>query len=85
MQNIDKIRKVNPTLAKTIEERGGFILMIELPQLIDIDRHMLAMVRCGCGRFITPVDSVKHFINIIEKTDDEYVRDVSIMHNVAVQ
>jgi len=90
MQGIEKIRKVKPKLAKNIEDRGGFLLETEIPDLERIDRLMLILVRCGNGRFLCPAQNVAWFIGIIEEhakfkkkeTGEEfageYVRDVSL-------
>lgn len=67
MRGIETIRKANPTLAETIERRGGFIIAAEVPLLENIDRLMLVLVRCGNGRFLCPVQDVRHFMAIIEE------------------
>lgn len=93
--NIVKVNRQDPKLANAIVERGGFIVDDEVARLIEIDRMMIVMVRCGCGRFMCPVQDMKHFINILERdakandeklsertVDTDYVRDVSLCHNV---
>lgn len=35
------------------------------------------LVRCGGGRFTAPAQDVAHFIELIEATGRDYVRDVS--------
>lgn len=93
MRGIQTIRAADPALAKQIEERGGFLLDTMIPRLIEIDRLMLVLVRCGAGRFLTPVQDVKHFVAIIEQHDQlmknkqvpigetieaDYIRDISL-------
>jgi hypothetical protein len=85
-----KIAAVNPSLSNTLRSRGGFIMESELPELERVDRLMLLLVRCGCGRFMAPVQDVKHFTTIIaehsklkqaeagEEYAGDYVRDVSL-------
>lgn len=87
MQHIEKIRRANPNLAKTIETRCGFVTDQDIPELTKIDRMMLVLVRCGNGRFLCPVQDVQHFVQIIEEHSElkghdlrttDYVRDVSL-------
>lgn len=42
----------NQALATKINIQGGFITSEDLPGLIAINRSMLLLVRCGCGRFL---------------------------------
>ena len=91
-QTIAKIKAHNPQLGKTIEDRGGFLTQEDLPKLEAIDRMMLLLVRCNCGRFLTPAQNVKHFVDLITdhanrvqaetgmlvNANSDYVRDVSI-------
>lgn len=85
-----KIRNVNPALANKIDSQHGFVSNVDLPALIEVDRLMLLLVRCGNGRFLTPAQDVTHFMTIIEehaqlKSEKEgvvfagdHVRDVSL-------
>lgn len=73
-----KIEAANPSLARQLKERGYFLLDTMLPELERIDRLMLVLVRCGAGRFMCPVQDVKHFVGIIEREDSDYVRDISL-------
>lgn len=90
--NLAQVARVDPELALVISNRGGFIVTDEMPKLIEISRMMLVMVRCSGGRFICPVQDATHFMDIIERDADanngqpsEYVRDVSLTHNVVVK
>jgi len=93
MQGIETIRRVNPTLAHKIQNvQHGFIIAADVPALVEINRLMLVLVRCGCGRFLCPVQDLNHFMGIIEKhaemvkahtgellnANTDYVRDVSL-------
>lgn len=84
--NLDKIEKANPELATIIAGNGGFLLDDQIDELMKIDRLMLVLVRCGCGRFLCPVQDLKHFCAIIAEhseakpfsVENDYVRDVSL-------
>lgn len=85
-----QIQAVNPQLAARIVERGGFIKEDEADALIAVNRLMLVLVRCGNGRFLCPVQDLKHFIGIIEEhaklkeektgqpMQGDHIRDVSL-------
>ena len=86
---LEKVRQVNPLLAKKIEGQDTFLTDADIPEVVKIDRMMLVLVRCGCGRFMCPAQDVAHFIEIIEEHaklkeketgttfQGDYVRDVS--------
>lgn len=91
MRGIETIRKANKELASAIERQGGFLYDAQIPELIKIDRLMLVLIRCGNGRFMCPIQDMKHFIAIIEEhskmvesipdhrgEQSDYVRDVSL-------
>ena len=65
-------------IEKVMKEQCGFITDADLPEIIKEKPQQLILVRCGNGRFIAPIDQVKHFIDIIEREKSDYVRDVSI-------
>lgn len=68
---------------------GGWIMRSELAELREAageqHRVTLVIVRCGCGRFFTAVQDVEHFIEIIERENSDYVRDISIPKDVLDQ
>ncbi len=83
------IQGKNPALAKKVKEQHYFLTVEDCEALEKIDRHTQVLVRCGGGRFTCAVQSVKHFIHIINEhrkevyNDDimkggDYVRDVSL-------
>jgi hypothetical protein len=57
---------------------GGFITMPDVSVIAEHDRLRMVLVRCGCGRFLTHAQDVKHFCEIIERDGQEYVRDISL-------
>ena len=82
-KSVQKVAAVNPTLADKIAKQGCCLTDADVPEVKKIDRMMLVLVRCGCGRFLCPVQDVEHFIKIIEEhaklkpNDGDHVRDVS--------
>jgi hypothetical protein len=66
-KSVQQVANVNPALADKIVNQGTFLTDEDIPKLININRHMLVLVRCGNGRFLCPVDNVTHFISIIEE------------------
>lgn len=78
MQGIFQIQQANPALANTIKERGGFITSDQMDELNKIIPNQLLLVRCGNGRFLTPLNQLNHFIRIINNEKSDYVRDVSL-------
>jgi hypothetical protein len=88
--NLIKIRERNPALADKIYQQAGFVTDEDLPKIIEIDRLMLLLVRCGNGRFLAPAQDVAHFVGIIEEhaklkqektgtpMQGDHIRDVSI-------
>lgn len=87
---IKKIASFNMKLANQIVQQGGFLNSDQVAQIAKIDRGMLLLIRCGCGRMMVPAQDVLHFANIItehaklkqEKTGEEfsgdYIRDISV-------
>ena len=70
MNIIEKIKK----------ERMGFITHEEeLTEIVKEDRFAKILVRCGNGRFIAPAQDVSHFVEIINNSDTDHVRDISFL------
>ena len=59
---------------------GGFLAEDDVTALAahPVSRLWPCLVRCGGGRFVAPMDQVRHFIGIIERERSDYVRDVSL-------
>lgn len=68
-------------IQEALKDRLGFITENELPEVVKENRLQEILVRCGNGRFIAPAQDVKHFIDIIERDKQDYIRDVSILSN----
>jgi hypothetical protein len=62
-------------------DRGGFLTEDDVAKIAadPTTRLTCLLVRCDGGRFMAPAQDVKHFIAIIERTDMDRVRDVSVM------
>jgi len=61
-----------------IIESYGFIQSSDVPHLKELNRLLPMLVRCGGGRFSCPVQDVEHFVEVVDASRDDYVRDVSI-------
>lgn len=79
MKYIEQIRKTNPALAASIEAQVGCLTNEQLVEVAKIDRFIPVLVRCGQGRFTVAAEQANHFINIINDSKAEYVRDVSLL------
>ena len=66
------------TMAQLKSENHGFIKNdSDLAAIVAINRFQQILVRCGNGRFLCPAQDVKVFTDIIDKSEDNYVRDIS--------
>ncbi len=64
MRGIEKL----PSLLQTkIKCQDGFLKDEDIKQIEAIDPHLLILVRCNNGRFLTPAQNCLHFANIIEQ------------------
>ena len=61
-----------------VKANGGFLRDVDIDQLAQQDRLRQVLVRCGNGRFVCAAQDVKHFIGIIKRDGQDYVRDVSL-------
>jgi hypothetical protein len=86
VNTLNTIRKANSGLAVTLEKNHGIITSEDqIDELEKIDRFMLVMVRCNAGRFVCPIQDLRHFRNIIQEHGGEWIRDMSVLHNVVTQ
>ena len=65
-------------LLRRIDQQGGFLTESELTALADLDRLRQCLCRFGNGRFLTAAQNVAHFVDLIESTGKDYLRDVSL-------
>ena len=63
---------------KILKDQRGFLKQDQVRALVNENRLMPVLVRCGGGRFSCPAQDVEHFISCIGKSGMDYVRDVSI-------
>lgn len=75
---------LNRVLQVVVRDRQGFLTKNDLEVIAAQDRHRLILVRCGCGRFLCPADNVQHFMNIIARDGQDYVRDISLPTSDAI-
>lgn len=68
-------------LARVRVERMGFVNEEEVAVLAADPRTRLQqlVVRCGCGRFVVAAQDAKHFIDIVEASRQDYIRDVALL------
>jgi len=70
-------------MTMTIQElknRGfGFIRDHELKNIVQENEFEPMLVRCGSCRFTAPAQDVAHLISMIERDNQDYVRDVSFV------
>jgi len=58
--------------------RFGFVTAAELAEIADEEPFRRVLVRCSCGRFVTGARDAQDFIRIINKSGEQYVRDVTL-------
>lgn len=68
---------VDAGAAAAMRERSGFIGEDEADRLAAVLPDLVVLVRCGCGRALVYVDTLRAFVAAVEAAGD-YVRDVSI-------
>ena len=60
-------------------ETGGFITKPEDLEAVKAESRLHpVLVRCGGGRFTCPAQDVQHFVDIINRDGQDYVRDISV-------
>lgn len=66
-------------VANRATDKCGFVTKEDVAMIAACGATRLTMllIRCGGGRFLAPAQDVDHFITAIEKSGDDYVRDVS--------
>jgi hypothetical protein len=65
-----------------IREQYGFVTDIDVAELRKLlpNPSLRVLVRCGCDRFVCPLNELEHRMAEVEKKGD-YVRDVSVPAN----
>lgn len=62
----------------TSNEQCGFMTMDDVAELAKEDRLRQLLVRCGGCRFMCAAQDVAHLAGIIDASDSDYVRDISL-------
>jgi len=65
-------------ILRRIKEQHGFITDLELKHLAKQDRLRQCLVRCNNCRFLAAAQDVAHLVAIIDASNKDYVRDVSL-------
>lgn len=66
----------------TALDEGGFLTPAAIDAMAEFDsgwRMQQCLVRCSMGRFIAPAQDVKHFVDMVGRSKDDYLRDVSVL------
>jgi len=74
---IDPVRRAKFEQLK--QENHGFLTEEGVATLATVARLHPVLVRCGSGRFTCAAQDAAHFIEAIEKSGMDYVRDVSFI------
>lgn len=74
-----EIRNVSPKLASNIEAQMGFLIKEDIDELAKHLPFHKVLVRCGNGRFVTAAQNVNWFVEIINKSKKDYVRDIALI------
>lgn len=70
------MNKLQQFIQRINEQRYGFLLDSDIPELIALDRLCQVLVRCGGCRFTCSAQDVAH-LEACVKAGGDYVRDVS--------
>jgi hypothetical protein len=62
-----------------VKTRQGFLSTEDLAVVASNDRLAQVLVRCGGCRFTCPAQDAQHLMDIIERDDKDYVRDVTLV------
>ena len=63
---------------QVVKSNGGFMNETDIDIIAHHDRLRMVLVRCGNGRFLCPIQDVKHFMAIVQRDGQDHVRDVSL-------
>jgi hypothetical protein len=67
------------TLLKRLAAKGGFMTAADVAELAKADRLRQCLVRCNCGRFVCAAQDVKHYVDLVATSKEDYVRDVALL------
>jgi hypothetical protein len=62
----------------TIKSNGGFLTNVDLRALKEHDRLRQVLVRCNNCRFLCAAQDAEHLCDIIDASEKDWVRDVSL-------
>lgn len=69
----------------TALDEGGFLTPAAIDAMAVSDsgfRLQQCLVRCSMGRFSAPAQDVKHYVDMVGRSKDDYVRDVSLLAGI---
>jgi hypothetical protein len=63
-----------------MDKQHGFICSDDdLDLVVRLDRLTKCLVRLGNGRFVCSAQDVHHLVKMVEKSEMDHVRDISVM------
>lgn len=63
---------------RIVKENDGFLSAADLEIIAHHDKLRQVLVRCNNGRFTCAAQDAKHFMDIITRDGEDWVRDVSL-------
>jgi len=63
----------------SIVPNGGYITSANIDELARLDRLRQVLIRCNGCRLVVAAQHVKHVIEMIDKADIDWVRDVALL------
>ena len=76
---ISEIYRLNQELANNIEKQMGSLTKEDISELAKYLPFHKVLVRCGNGRFVTAAQNANWFVEVVNKSNKDYVRDVSLI------
>ena len=62
------------------QENHGFVTVEMVDNILKLNRLEKLLVRTGMGRFVCSVQDVRHYVDMVENSKEDYVRDVSFAY-----
>jgi len=66
-------------IEKIRTEQHGYVTAGDVPELVKHDRFTKCLVKTSMGRFTCSAQDVKHFVDMVDGHEHDYVRDVQIV------
>ena len=66
-------------LRNVIINQGGFLMNEDIDTIAKLDRLRNVLIRCNGGRITTAAQNARHYADIIDASQVDWVRDVSLL------